>query len=115
MAEIPNPPVKVPAPSVPVEARIAAIQATRDRMAGNLNVLEQRVRTAVGVRDHDATAATGQRRAVTAMTVAVTARRLWALPFWRLTAIGAATAGLVAFGVWRSGRQASPTMPINPS
>lgn len=104
MAEGPNPPVKL-SPAVdaaaPIELHKAAIRATRDRMAGNLDVLDHRVRSAVGIRDHELTASSGQRRAVTAVTVLVSARRLWRLPFWRLTAIGAATAGLVAFRAWR--------------
>jgi hypothetical protein len=90
--------------AAPIEARKAAIQAARQRMAGNLDELEHRVGTALGVRDHDATASPGQRRSATAITALVTARRLWRLPFWRLTSIGAATVVLVGFAAWRSRR-----------
>lgn len=99
----------------PLEARKSAIRASRDRVSGNLDALEERVRTAVGIRARDASASPGARRAETAVGVFVTARRLWRLPFWRLTAIGAVTAGFVLLGASRSRRHESPSDSISPS
>lgn len=104
MAEDPSAPMTRPAETAPIEARKGAIRAIRGRISGNLDVLEHRVRTAVGIGEIDQSASLGTRRAVTAAGVALTARRLWRLPFWRLTAIGAVTAGIVMFGAWRRRR-----------
>ena len=107
MAEDANPAVKAPsqlAAAAPMARRTDAIRATRDRMAGNLDALEDKVRMAVGIRDGDQSHSPGARRAVTAVSVVAEARRLWRLPFWRLTAIGVVAVGLVMFGAWRSRR-----------
>ena len=114
MAEGANAPVKAPPEALaaaPIEARKTAIRAARNRMSSNLDVLECRVRTAVGIRDHYPSAPPGQRRAVTAVSVLLTVRRLWRLPFWRLAAIGAVTAGLVTMGTWRGRRSELRSAP----
>ena len=116
MAEIADPsvnppsvtPSSSPAPETELAAPVAelklATRRTRERMSANLNALERKVRAAVGGDRGDMPPSAGQRRLLNTVSAAATVRRLRALPFRTVAAIGIVTACVVALGVRRSRR-----------
>ena len=108
MAESADPSVN-PTPSLePLAAPVAALKLstmrTRQRMTANLDALEHKARSAVGVYSADTAPSTGQARVLSTVTAVAAFRRIRAMPVRTLAAIGIVTACLVAVGLRRSRR-----------